>query len=192
MTSLVYLANNDGPIIMAPNNNVANYIYFNTSGTTAKMLPNANNTGAVGAKDMEYNSMYSKAFTVGDWFANKNPNYLIRFVETDEGMATQFIPRDEIVNCPDENVMTQITLPNGSVEERPESETDCWMRVGDEVWDTTQHSTQTFDGDVTTSDGSMRDMLALKAVLVDKGVLTENEVSAKVQQMRQLGGGLRT
>jgi hypothetical protein len=149
--------------------------------------PATNNSQTIGRAGLLYSTIYVKSTVTSDAFYNGDPEYLIREVERPgEGLAKEFIPK---------TLLTE----NGC--DTAENQTECWSRIGDENWDSLNHITDTYDGDVITSDGlSVRDTVAenqaLKQVMLDNGLMTEEQLSAAKQTIVsarpvRLGGGLR-
>jgi hypothetical protein len=174
----IFVQNTSGvnALVLTASGNVQD-IRFNPN--NGYVLPISNNSVYLGSAALRWKTIYATtALNVGDIFMTANPDYMIRIVEKPEGEVTQYIPKEYYSDCKD-------TLT--------EHYDDCEIRVSEEHWDDTIKTTKTYDGDFINSDGiSMRDTIAenqaLKAVLVDKGVLTDAEVSAKVQVVK---GGLQ-
>jgi hypothetical protein len=169
-------------------------VLYATTATDGSISPYVNNSYTLGRAGLLWGTIYAHTSVTGDTFYNGDPDYLIREVERPgEGLAKEYIPKSLVADCPDSSVTVQTTDLEGNTITRPELDTECWSRIGDENWDNLNHITDTYDGDVITSDGvSVREMNAVKQVLEDKGVLTEADISTKVQQIKQAAtkGGL--
>lgn len=172
--------------------------------SVARLYPAVNNSATLGFAGRLWATIYAKTSVTSDAFYNGNPDVLIREVEKADGLAKQFIPREMVASCPDSSVMVDVEMHNETdtwVGTRPELETECWMRVGEAQWDNTSHVTETYDGDVITSDGlSVRDVAAensaLRQVMLDNALATEEQLTTAVTAARQaqqirLGGALR-
>jgi len=187
------LRSNDKIIIIA-NDDLNDFIYFDTVGNVARMSPFDNNTYTLGYAGKLWAAVYAKSTVTSDmWYAGGS-EYMIRQVEKPEGLVKQFIPKIAFANCKDD-VRTKEYSNGTTYEDTVERYDECLIRVAEHEWDTTKKITETYEGDIINENGdsftTMKDQIqtlelenmalydeniALKKALIDKGVITQKDL----------------